>query len=96
MGAAQFAAAAVSGVAARAEGCEFGDAVAGLTRIDVPIPDRRKRRLSAVALIDVLLNVLLNVFFISFMNFFIVAAFFAFVMHTIIVTSWTYVVNLTG
>jgi hypothetical protein len=68
-GKAQLASACVSGVAA-AVGA-FGAALTGAMRIDAPIPDTRKRRLIAIARIDVLLNVFFILFVISLVKFFV-------------------------
>ena len=52
---------------------ELGEALAGLISTEAPIPEKRKRRLMAVALIDVLLNVFFMFFLIALVVFFVIS-----------------------
>jgi len=71
----QLACALVNGVAAVTGAAVLGVALAGFMRTDAPIPETMKRRLSAIARMDVLLNVFfilcINSFVISFVNTFV-------------------------
>ena len=50
---------------------EFGAALAGLIRTEAPIDEKKKRRLIAIGLMDVTLNVFIIFFLISFVVFFV-------------------------